>query len=72
MRAAFAPGSGPLTDTTAVIGEQESTAELFAGAVGLYKNASSHRTGVVNDPILAAEIIVLASHVLKLVDRRVP
>jgi uncharacterized protein (TIGR02391 family) len=72
MREAFAPATGPLSDKAALKAEQEATAELFAGAVGLYKNASSHRTGTVNDPVLAAEIIVLASHLLKLVDARKP
>jgi uncharacterized protein (TIGR02391 family) len=70
MREAFAPAVGPLTDKAALKAEQESLADLFAGAVGLYKNASSHRTGTVNDPVIASEIILLASHLLKLVDTR--
>jgi uncharacterized protein (TIGR02391 family) len=72
VREAFAPSSGPFADKAALKAEQESMADLFSGAVGLYKNASSHRTGTINDPAVAAEIIVLASHLLKLVDTRKP
>ena len=72
MREAFAPSTGPLTDRTALVPEQESMAELFAGVVGLYKNASSHRTGTINDPVTASEIIMLGSHLLKLIDARKP
>ena len=49
----------------------DSMSDIFAGALVLYKNASSHRTGVVNDPHEAAELLVLASHLLKIVERRV-
>jgi hypothetical protein len=72
MRDAFGPPDGPLVDKAALKAEQESLADLFAGAVGLYKNASSHRAGVVNDPGEAAEIIMLASHLLKIVESRSP
>ena len=57
-------------DSTALKAEQESMSDIFAGALGLYKNASSHGTGVVNDPHEAAELLVLASHLLKIVERR--
>lgn len=70
MRDAFSPTTGPLTDKTALKSEQESIADLFAGAIGLYKNPSSHRVDVVNDPHVAAELIVLASHLLRLVESR--
>ena len=41
MRAAFAPGTGPLTDKDADEGEQVARMELFAGAIGPYKNPHS-------------------------------
>lgn len=70
MRDAFKPTEGPLADTTALKAEQEAMSNLFAGAIGLYKNASSHRTGTVQDPAIAVEVIVLANHLLRLVEER--
>jgi uncharacterized protein (TIGR02391 family) len=72
MRDAFSPIIGPLTDKTAPKSEQESVSELFAGAIGLYKNPSSHRVNTVSDPHVAAELIIMASHLLKLAETRKP
>src|SRR5579863_7778065 len=43
MRAAFAPQGGPLTDEDFEPGEKTARMELFAGAIGSYKNPHSHR-----------------------------
>ena len=43
MRSAFAPNNGPLTDANADAGEGVARMELFAGAIGSYKNPQSHR-----------------------------
>jgi hypothetical protein len=43
-------------DETALSAEQESMAELFAGAVGLCKNSSSHHTGTINDPVITVSL----------------
>jgi uncharacterized protein (TIGR02391 family) len=75
MRDAFRPDTknsavplGPLADATLPVAEQEGMSNLFTGAIALYKNPQSHRnvpTGVVD----AAEVIVFASHLLRIVDR---
>lgn len=80
MRLAFRPenrperplvAAGPLTDTTLPIAEQEGMANLFAGAIALYKNPQSHRY-VPTNPTDAAEVIVFASHLLRIVDHLRP
>lgn len=70
MRSAFHPDSGPLTDAGAERGERESIGALFAGAIGTFKNPISHRTVSYDDPILAAEAVLLADLLLRLLDGR--
>lgn len=69
MRQAFKPEVGPLADTQAEAGEQEAISNLFAGAIGTFKNPSSHRTVDYDDPTLAAEAVLLADLLLRLVGR---
>ena len=68
MRKAFQKG-GPLADATALEAEQQALAHLFAGAIGSYKNPHSHRS-VTIESTEAAEMIVLARHLLGIMDKR--
>jgi hypothetical protein len=44
----------------------------FKGAVGLFKNPSSHRRVTFDDPAEAAEIVLLADLLLRLLDKIPP
>jgi uncharacterized protein (TIGR02391 family) len=71
-RRAFNITIGPLTDQSQPAPEREALAHLFAGAIGSYKNPHSHRTVTIDDPLEAQEIVMLASHLLRIIDHRRP
>jgi uncharacterized protein (TIGR02391 family) len=68
MRKEFAVNSGPLTDSTSVVSEQEAMSNLFAGAIGLFKNPTSHRTGAISKPEDAVALVMLADYLLRVVE----
>lgn len=69
MRNAFGDG-GPLTDPQAEGGERQGMSDLFAGAFAVFKNPTSHRVVTFDDPTEAAEVVSLASLLLRILDRR--
>jgi uncharacterized protein Ymh len=51
--------------------DYQAMANLFVGAIGLYKNPQSHRN-VPTEPADAAEVLMFASHLLRMVNRLEP
>lgn len=68
MNRAFGP-TGPLTDPGAVKGEQEGTRMMFAGTYAVLRNPSGHREVDYDDVIEAAEAVLVASLLMRVLDR---
>jgi uncharacterized protein (TIGR02391 family) len=68
MRRAFGE-NGPLTDPDLDPGERVGIMELFAGAIGTFKNPPSHRQVDYANPTEASEVVLLADLLMRLLDR---
>lgn len=69
MQNAFREG-GPLHDPEVHPGESVAQMNLFAGAMGLFKNPASHRRVDYDDPVEASEVILLADLLLRMLQRQ--
>lgn len=70
MKEAFGEGK-PLWDPQMHGGEAVALLDLFKGSIGLFKNPSSHRQVDFEDPVEAAEAVILADLLLRILQRRV-
>lgn len=66
---AFNPENGELTRMETEAGERQALMNLMSGALGSYKNPQSHRhVGV--DAFEAREMLIMASHLIRIVESR--
>ena len=68
MRDAFDLKSGPLTDKILASGEQEAMSNVYAGAMGLFKNPTSHRLNAFTDPEQAVSLVLFANYLINQVE----
>jgi uncharacterized protein (TIGR02391 family) len=74
MQEAFRPSKdasppGPLSPDGGDAGEAVALMELFKGAIGLFKNPASHRRVNFADATEAAEVVLLADLLMRLLDK---
>jgi uncharacterized protein (TIGR02391 family) len=72
MRKAFNPDNGPLTDMKEPMAEREALMHLLAGSIGRFKNPTSHRHVPITSASETVEILMFASHLLRVVSDRIP
>jgi uncharacterized protein (TIGR02391 family) len=69
MQECFKP-DGALHDPEVEPSESEGMMALFRGAISVFKNPASHREVAFEDPTLAAEVVLFADLLLRLLDAR--
>lgn len=68
MRDAFDVKNGPLTDKSLVPGEQQAMGDVYAGAIGLFKNPTSHRLNAFTGAEQAVSLVLFANSLIKQVE----
>jgi len=68
MEMAFSANGGPLTDSSMLPAEQLAIMRLYVGAIGAFKNPLSHRTVDYDDPTIAAEQLLFADLLHRMLD----
>ena len=72
MRRAFNKSNGVLRSENHTEKEQTALENLFVSCFGYYRNPLGHRDLEIVDPIVAIEMIIIASHLAKIVDELKP
>lgn len=68
MNRAFGEG-GPLADASSPSAERQGTQSLYRAAISVFKNPASHRRVSLDDPTEAAEVVLFADLLLRMLDR---
>jgi uncharacterized protein (TIGR02391 family) len=68
MKKAFDPQTGPLRDQVASPGRRKARCELFTGAFGEIRNPKGHNDPTITDALVAAEELMLAGVLRRIVD----
>lgn len=68
LRKAFHKENGPLMDPDLEPGEREALCNMIAGAYGYFRNPAAHRHVPMDHPAPAVEIIMFASHVMRIIE----
>jgi uncharacterized protein (TIGR02391 family) len=68
MNKAFGDG-GPLADASVPSAERQGVQSLYRAAISVFKNPASHRRVSLGDPTEAAEVVLFADLLLRMLDR---
>jgi hypothetical protein len=68
MKKAFDPDTGPLRDKGAPRSRQNARRDLFSGAFGEIRNPKGHNDPTITDAVVAAEELMAAGLLRRIVD----